>query len=217
MTVNSNSSVYSSYSSSGVSSSSQRVKPDFEKMAQELLTSMDTDSNGSIDKTEFSTAVQALDSSSSSSKSATDIFNTLDANSDGKMSSEELMAALKNTKPPEPPQGGGQHHDGGMPPPPPPSDSSSGSSGSSSSSSSLSKIFSSLDTNKDGTISADELMALFDDSKSKSGDTTSSSATSASQTDTSTNQLSKNLLKQILASYGNNNSTSATSQLSLSA
>lgn len=213
MTVNSNSSAYSSYSSSGVSSSSQRVKPDFEKMAQELLTSMDTDNNGSIDKTEFSTAVQALDSSSSSSKSANDIFNTLDANSDGSMSSEELMTALKNTKPPEPPQGKGQHQEGGMPPPPPPNDSSSSSSGSSS----LSKIFSSLDTNKDGTISADELMALFNDSKSKSGDTTSTSATSASQTDTSTNQLSKNLLKQILASYGNNTSTNATSQLSLSA
>lgn len=213
MTVNSNSSAYSSYSSSGVSSSSQRVKPDFEKMAQELLTSMDTDNNGSIDKTEFSTAVQALDSSSSSSKSANDIFNTLDANSDGSMSSEELMTALKNTKPPEPPQGKGQHQEGGMPPPPPPNDSSSSSSGSSS----LSKIFSSLDTNKDGTISADELMALFNDSKSKSGDTTSTSATSASQTDTSTNQLSKNLLKQILASYGNNSSTNATSQLSLSA
>ena len=214
MTVNSNSSAYSSYSSSGVSSSSQRVKPDFEKMAQELLTSMDTDNNGSIDKTEFSTAVQALDSSSSSSKSATDIFNTLDANSDGSMSSEELMTALKNTKPPEPPQGRGQHQEGGMPPPPPPpSDSSASSSGSSS----LSDIFSSLDTNKDGTISADELMALLDDSKSKSGDTTSTSSTSASQTDTNTNQLSKNLLKQILTSYGSNSSTNATSQLSLSA
>lgn len=212
MTVNSNSSAYSSYSSSNVSSSSQRVKPDFEKMAQELLTSMDTDSNGSIDKTEFSTAVQALDSSSSSSKSATDIFNTLDANSDGSMSSEELMSALKNTKPPEPPQDKGQ--EGGTPPPPPPP---SDSSASSSESSSLSEIFSSLDTNKDGTISANELMALLDDSKSKSGDTTSTSASSTSQTDTSTNQLSKNLLKQILTSYGSNSSTNATSQLSLSA
>ena len=138
MTVSSNYSAYSSNSTSSVSSASQKGKPDFEKMAQELLSSLDTDKSGSIDKAEFSAAAQALASSSSnnttSSSSATDVFNTLDTNSDGSMSTEELVASLKNMKPPATQKG----QDGGMPPPPsggmpPPSDSSSTSKSSSSS------------------------------------------------------------------------------------
>jgi Ca2+-binding EF-hand superfamily protein len=116
-----------------------------------------------------------------------------------------------------------------MPPPPP---------GGSSESSSLSEVFSTLDTNQDGTVSADELMALFQDSEETSSSSTSSSSnaastsasstatssistssTSASETDTIAKQLSQNLLKQILSSYGSNGSGSSDAQslLSLSA
>ncbi|MDO8453637.1 MAG: EF-hand domain-containing protein, partial [Sulfurimonas sp.] len=232
MTINSNTSAYSSYSSSGVSSSSKHEKPNFEDMAQQLISALDTDSNGSIDKAEFTAAAQTLASSSGSSASesstkAADAFSKLDTNSDGSMSSEELIAALKDMKPPEPPQGKA----GGMPPPPPPSDSSSSSE--SSSTSSLSEIFSTLDTNKDGAISQDELMALFEDSKDKSSSSTSTSSdatstsasstsaasTSASEVDTIAKRLSQNLLKQILSSYGSNGSTGndTKSLLSLSA
>jgi hypothetical protein len=43
MTVSSNySSAYSSYNSSGTSSTKQASKPSFEEMAQQLLSSMDT-------------------------------------------------------------------------------------------------------------------------------------------------------------------------------
>lgn len=225
MTVSSNYSAYSSNSSSGVSSASQKGKPDFEKMAQELLSSLDTDKSGSIDKAEFSAAAQALASSSSSSatgsSSATDIFSTLDTNSDGSMSTEELVASLKNMKPPE--------GKGDMPPPPgamppPPSDSSSTSNNSTTSSSS--DIIDAMDTNKDGTVSIDELLAALenlktDSSKKNNGTasaTDSSTASSTSQTENTSQKFSDVMLKNILSYYGNNTSTaSSTSLLSISA
>ncbi|WP_345991840.1 EF-hand domain-containing protein [Sulfurimonas sp. HSL-1716] len=220
MTVSSSYNAYSSYSSSGVTSSAHRGKPDFEKMAQELLTSMDSDNSSSIDKTEFSAAAQALASNSNSSTSSTssdtssasDVFDTLDTNSDGTLSTDELMAALKNMKPPKPPQG----QDGDMPPPPPggmppPNDSSSASSDTSG----IDKLFSALDTNQDGSISSDELSALFGDSTDQDSSTTAS----ASSTDNITKQISNDWLQKILSYYGNNSasSTDTTSLLNTSA
>lgn len=230
MTVSSNySNAYSSYSSSATSSTKQTDKPNFEDLAKKLLSSMDTDNSGSIDKAEFSAAAQALASNSNSTDtnststtaSATDIFNKLDTNGDGSMSTDEFMTALKNSKPPEPPQG----KDGGMPPPPPggmpPSESSSASS-----ESTASKTFAALDTNEDGTVSIDEILASLEKSKTDSSGknsgttstTDSSTASSTSQTDTSSQKLSDFMLKNILSYYGNNtSSTDTTSLLSISA
>lgn len=222
MTVSSNySNAYSSYSSSATSSTKQTDRPSFEDLAKELLGSMDTDSSGTIDSAEFSAAAQALASSSNSSDSSTssssttssssltDAFNALDTNSDGSLSTDELMSALENSKPQGKEGGMPPPPPGGMPPPPPPSDSSSASSSTSSSS----DIFSALDTNQDGSISADELAALFSDT-ANSGETasTSTSTTSSSQ------KLSDIMLKNILSYYGNNtSSTDTTSLLSISA
>lgn len=212
MTVSSNySSAYSSYSSSGTASSKQTDRPSFEDLAKELLSSMDTNNSGSIDSAEFSTAAQALASNSnssspSSSSSTTDAFNKLDTNSDSNLSTDELMAALKNMKPPEPQQG----QDAGMPPSPLPSESTSASS---KSESTASEVFATLDTNEDGTISMDELLVSLENSK-----TDSSIASSTSQTDTSSQKLSDFMLKNILSYYGNNtSSTDMTSLLSVSA
>ncbi|MFY9142134.1 EF-hand domain-containing protein [Sulfuricurvum sp.] len=223
MTVSSSTgSIYSSYSSSGVSSSKQADKPNFEDMAKQLLSSMDSDSSGTIDSAEFSAAAQALASNSSSSttsnsSSENDTFNTLDSNSDGSLSTDEFMTALKNMTPPEPPQGQAM---GGMPPPPP-SDSSS----ESSSSTSSSDIIDAMDTNQDGTVSIDELLAALGDSKKDSSakngtssTTDSSTASSTAQSDTSSQKLSDMMLKNILSYYGNNaTSTDTTSLLSISA
>lgn len=196
---------------------------------------MDTDGNGTVDSAEFSAAAQALasnsnsssGSSSSSSTSATDIFTKLDSNGDGGLSTDEFMAALKNSKPQK-----AQGEDGGMPPPPPggmpppPSDSSS--STDSTDSESIDKIFSALDTNQDGSVSADELAALFEkkstDSSSTSSQTSTSASaqTSASTTETTTEDAFKNMrndmLQRILSYYGSNASASnSTSLLSVSA
>lgn len=235
MTVSSNYNGYSSASSYGVSASSQRGKPNFDEMAQQLLNSMDSDKSGSIDKTEFTTAVQALESNSKSSStststaagsdgtSATDTFNQLDTNGDGGLSTDELMTALKNSKPPHGKEGGMAPPPGGMPPPPPPENQSSdgsSSSDSASGSSATDKVFSALDTNKDGTISIDELLAsLGNNSDSSTGSGTSGNlADSSSQKDAASQKLSDFMLKNILSYYGSNAaSTDSTSLLSVSA
>jgi Ca2+-binding EF-hand superfamily protein len=113
-----------------------------------------------------------------------------------------------------------------MPPPPsggmpPPSDSSS-----TSKSSSSSEIFDAMDTNQDGTVSIDELLAALGDSKTDSSNknnatsstTDSTKTTSTAQEDISSQKFSDIMLKNILSYYGNNASTaSSTSLLSISA
>ncbi len=60
MTVSSN---YSSYASYG-SSATTMAKPNFEEMAKELLNSIDSDASGTVDLSEFTTAMQSSSSSS---------------------------------------------------------------------------------------------------------------------------------------------------------
>lgn len=191
MTVNSNYNAYSSYGSSSVNASMPRGKPNFEEMASELLTSMDSDGNGSIDKAEFSAAAQNTASKSKDSTSLDDIFSLLDTDGSGSMSSEELISALKNMKP-----------EGAPPPPPPPKEESTSSEDSSSS-----EIFAALDTNEDGVVSADELEALFADNSSNKS---SSSLETASD---KFENMKKNIFDKVLSYYSNSISTTNTTSL----
>ncbi len=203
MTVSSN---YSSYASYG-SSATQMAKPNFEEMAKELINSIDSDSSGSVDLSEFTTAMQSSSSSTEStldSSSLSDIFSKIDSNGDGGMSSEEFLAALEASKPQKP--SGNSEMMGSMPPPPPPPSSSE----ESSEESSTSDIFSALDTNKDGTISQDELLALL-------GDETSDTSSSSTQEQSQTRDLKDKMLQNILAHYSSNELTTSSSSLSLSA
>lgn len=200
MTVNSNYNAYSSYGSSIVNTSSmQRGKPNFEEMANELLASMDSDGNGTIDKAEFSAAAQSMASQSDDTSELDDIFASLDTDSDGSMSSEELISALKNMKPhegmPPPPPGG-------MPPPPPSDE------GTSSQESESSEVFAALDTNEDGVISAEEFQALFEDDSSSEADETNSDKLE---------NMKKDFFNKMLSYYSNGASTNTTSLLSVSA
>jgi Ca2+-binding EF-hand superfamily protein len=78
--------------------------PDFAKMSQDLLKSLDTSGDGSLDKTEFSAALSALSNGQSTAATDADtIFSKLDTNRDGKVDASELAAALKNMGPPAPP------------------------------------------------------------------------------------------------------------------
>lgn len=191
MTVNSNYNAYSSYGSSSVNASMPRGKPNFEEMANELLSSMDSDANGSIDKAEFSAAVSA--SQSEDSASSDDIFSLLDTDGSGSMSSEELISALKNMKPEGAPP---------PPPPPPPKEESTSSQDSSSS-----EIFAALDTNEDGVVSADELQALFADNTSSETDDSSKSEENMLA------NMKKNLFDKVLSYYSNSISTTNTTSL----
>lgn len=198
MTVNSNYSSYASYGSSSTSSVDQKTKPDFAQIAQELLGSMDGDSSGGVDLSEFTTAMGSS-SSSDMSALASDIFSKIDSDGSGSMSSEEFMSALEASKPQKQHSMQGM---GSMPPPPPPEESSE------SSSATADEIFSALDTDQDGTISQSELLALLENS-SKETNTTKSSDSTAS--------LKDKMLQNLLSYYSSNAQSLSDSSLSISA
>jgi glucan biosynthesis protein len=89
----------------------QGASADFSAMAQQLMSTMDTNKSGSIDKAEFSQAAQALskNATNSSSSSIDTAFAKMDTNGDGQISSDEMMAALKQAST----QTQGKHHHGG--------------------------------------------------------------------------------------------------------
>lgn len=82
--------------------------------AEALLTSMDSDSSGSIDSAEFSSAALALSISDESAISSA--FTAMDSDGDGSVSFDELNSTLA--------QMSSSSAAGSMPPPPPPSSSS---------------------------------------------------------------------------------------------
>jgi hypothetical protein len=66
-------------------------------MAQQLMSTMDTNKSGYLDKAEFSQAAQALAKSSGKTDiSGVDAaFGKIDSNGDGEISSDEFMSAIK--------------------------------------------------------------------------------------------------------------------------
>lgn len=199
MTVSSN---YSSYAScnSGVASSAQRQKPNFEEMANEMMSTMDSDGSGGINLEEFTSAIGSSESSSSTSLS--DIFSSIDTDGDGAMSSEEFMAALEASKPQHKP-----NEIGSQPPPPPPSNKESASA---KESSSASETYSALDTNQDGTISLEELLATLNEKLDEESQTTASS-------DEKFEKLKSGMLERMVSYYSSSSSNTNSSTLSLSA
>ena len=193
MTVSSNYSAYTSYNSAATSSTAQKSKPDFETIAAEVMSSLDSDGSGSIDSTEFASALQ--------SDSSADIFARIDTDSDGSMSSEEFMAALEASKP-EHPEGAKEM--GSMPPPPP------SGGGNESESDSQSQTYSALDTNQDGTVSLEELLS---GAQEKSAD--SSSASSSTSLEDKFSKLKTAMLESILSYYSSNSSSNTTSASAL--
>ncbi|WP_263833538.1 EF-hand domain-containing protein [Sulfurospirillum oryzae] len=98
---------YGSSTSSTSSLSSQ--------FAEALLTSLDSDSSGAVDSTEFSSA--ALELAKGDTSTVSNAFNSLDSNKDGSISVDELTSMLSAQS---------TMASGSMPPPPPPSSSSNG-------------------------------------------------------------------------------------------
>ena len=106
MNISSNSlygtSSYATYGSSTSSSSSLSSK-----FAEALLTSLDSDSSGSVDSAEFSSAALEL---SSDTSAVNDAFSSLDSNKDGSITIDELTSMLSAQS---------TMTSGSMPPPPP--------------------------------------------------------------------------------------------------
>jgi len=189
MTVSSNSlygtSSYASYGSSTNSTSSLSSK-----FAEALLTSLDTDSSGSVDSTEFSSA--ALKLASADESAVNNAFKALDSNGDGSVSIDELTSMLSAQQ--------STAASGSMPPPPMrPSSSTQEDSGytkdeltsmasevSSTDSnlasllSSVAENFSAADTNGDGKVTSAEAMAYQQSTQDTASGTTDASKVAAS-------------------------------------
>ena len=203
---------YGSSSSSASSLSSQ--------FAEALLTSMDSDSSGSIDSAEFSSAALSLSSSNTESDAAA-TFSALDTNEDGVVSIDELTSSIESVIEQQ-----GTMASGNTPPPPPSSSSDSTedvgytqeelsamATSTSSTDSALSSLFETLSSNfdkadadGDGKITSQEAMAYQESTK----------ANSVEVSQEKDNSLMKNLLAQIISSY-TTQSSAQTSTLTLSA
>lgn len=68
---------------------------DFSAIAQQFMTTIDTNKDGTLDKAEFSQAAQALAKHSNNSSSVDAAFAKMDANGDGQISSDEMLNAIK--------------------------------------------------------------------------------------------------------------------------
>ena len=110
------------------------------EMWQKMFNKIDTNGDGSIDKTEMSTFIKQNTEQNTSSL-VDEIFSKLDTNQDGligQIESNAVLAKLGN----EMKNGGGTAAMSGMPPPP-------------------EKVFDTADTNKDGVVSKAELSAVM--------------------------------------------------------
>jgi Ca2+-binding EF-hand superfamily protein len=107
------------------------------EMWQKMFNKTDTNSDGSIDKTEMSTLLQQ-----NTSSVVDDIFSQLDTNQDNLISQIESNSGLAKLEQEMKNGGAGMSAMSGMPPPP-------------------EKVFETADTDKDGFVSKDELSAVM--------------------------------------------------------
>ncbi len=109
MTINSGSVWATSTHSYGLNGSqnqtggSSTITGDYASMMQNavetLISAIDTDKSGTVDKTEFSQAAQALaEKTGKSYNDADTAFTRIDSNSDGSVSADELLKALQEAR-----------------------------------------------------------------------------------------------------------------------
>ena len=212
------------------------------KMAEDLFSKLDTAGNGYLTESQLATAFGNVSSSAggSSSTSASDVFKALDSNGDGKLTKSELTDSLAKLFQQLDSQFGNSRLDqarGNMPPPPPPGGGDQGLttdqmtqmlSNTSSSDPLYNDLkttlanFSAADTNGDGKVTFQEMMAYEQSSASSaSSSTTASSSSNSSSSSLSSSSSSSTtasndaaIMKRILdllAAYGftgSNNSSS---------
>lgn len=101
---------YGKGSIQGQSGASGTASTDYTSMLQQatdtLMSSLDSDKSGTIDKAEFSQAAQALSEKTGKTyNDASSVFGSIDSNNDGAISADELMKALQQSQ--------GKHAHGG--------------------------------------------------------------------------------------------------------
>jgi hypothetical protein len=124
-----------------------------------MFAKVDSDGSGSVDKTELQTMLDKIaEKSGTSLGSADDMMTKMDSNGDGSLSKDELEAGMKSLMPAPSSTVDFAHRSGdGAPPTPPPGGGTAGAGGDSSSSTTTATD--PLDTNGDGTVSAEERAA----------------------------------------------------------
>jgi Ca2+-binding EF-hand superfamily protein len=125
---------------SGISSSSSFSTASLSEMRQKMFNKIDTNSDGSIDKTEMSALLQQSTTQNTSGL-VDEIFSKQDTDQNGLISLIESNSAMEKLGQ-EMKQGGGISAVSGMPPSP-------------------EKVFDMADTNKDGVVSKEELAAVI--------------------------------------------------------
>ena len=127
-----------------------RMPPNPEQMAEDLLSSADTDSNGAISKKEFTALFSSEETSDSSDING--LFSDLDADGDEAVSLDEATNAVSNLLQ----QLQEQRMSSDMPPPPPPPPQSS---------ELAEELMSYADTDQDGSLTMDEFSAALQSSE----------------------------------------------------
>lgn len=175
------SSVGSSYSAAMMSAQRPRMEPDSSKITEDLLAAADTDEDGAISETEFTSLLES--NSDADSETISNLFAEMDSDGDGSATSAEIDAAVSSliqqmqqqgaegNRPPPPP--------GAQPPPPPPNAEEVISNGDTdgdgslnleeftealagNDSSRLAEMFAEADTDSDGQVSEEELQTAMD-------------------------------------------------------
>lgn len=132
------------YSSMMMQGMQNKMPPNAEQMAEDLLSSADTDNNGSISKAEFSAMFSSDETSDSTAISG--LFAEMDADGDEAVSIDEASNAISNLLQQLQEQ---RMTSANMPPPPPPGGGS------------PEELMSSADINEDGGLSIDEFTSAL--------------------------------------------------------
>ncbi len=135
-------------SSSATDSSSSKVDAPKGPPPQEMFSSVDEDSSGSLNQTEFASLLEKISGATGANLNADEIFSNYDEDGDGALSEDETMAALEANRP----EG---------PPPPPPAEETTGSL--------EEELFSNADSDGSGTIDDSEAESLVDMINSATG------------------------------------------------
>lgn len=235
-------SIGSSISAYSASSSLRPQRPDAATVAGDIFSKLDTKGQGYLQLSDFKNAFASIGSdstSSSSSSSVEEVFAQIDADSNGKVTQDELASKLQELADTLDSQFNQSRVAGGMPPPPPPpsgedqgltedemtamaSDATSSDTNLASLLSTVVSNFDAADTDGDGRVTFKEAQAYAQKNESSSSTSESSTSTATSTSNTASADTSSAVMRRILDlvrayGLGEEGSTSNSSAISVSA